>query len=122
MSQDNPDIQEILRTVKDFAEGVARRCTGAERYDALCAAFLMGVVQRELEVGDRQDDDQRTQLQHLLGKPGDLAALYKEFSRNVRDGEYDDNWQVAFDFAFGQVIDKVNVTNPDHLEAKHRNI
>ena len=79
MSQDNPDIQEILATVKDFAEGVARRSRGAERYDALCAAFLMGVVQRELKLGDRQDDNQLAQLRHLLGKPGDLAALYKVF-------------------------------------------
>ena len=121
MSQDNPDIQEILTTVKEFAEGVAGRSSGAERYDALCAAFLMGVVQRELEFGEQQDDNQLAQLRDLLGKPGDLAELYQLFSKNVRDGGYDDDWQVAFDFAFGQVVDKVKVTNPNHLEAEHQN-
>lgn len=121
MSQDNPGIEEILITVKEFAEGVARRSSGAERYDALCAAFLMGVVQRELDLGEQQDDNQLAQLQHLVGKPDDLAELYRLFSKNVRDGRYDNDWQSAFDFAFGQVVDKVKVTNPNHLEAEHRN-
>lgn len=127
MSQDNPDIQEILTTVKEFAEGVARRTSGAERYDALCAAFLMGVVQRELMLAGRQDDDQLAQLRSLLAGQSELdlqelalPELYRIFSKNVRQGRYDNDWQSAFDFAFGQVVDKVRVTNPDHLEVEHR--
>ncbi|MBV1932839.1 MAG: hypothetical protein KUG71_14115 [Porticoccaceae bacterium] len=138
MSQDNPDIQEILTTVKEFAEGVAGRSSGAERYDALCAAFLMGVVQRELNLGGQQDDDQLAALRGLLsaqseqGAPADpgltevqltegaLPKLYQVFSKNVREGRYDNDWQTAFDFAFKQVVDKVRVTNPNHLEVEHR--
>ncbi|RLA54727.1 MAG: hypothetical protein DRR42_00980 [Gammaproteobacteria bacterium] len=120
MSQDNPDINQILTTVKEFAEGVAKRSSGAERYDALCAAFLMGVVQRELKLGERQDDGQLEQLQSMLGKQGDLAELYQAFSSSVREGHYDNDWQAAFDFAFKQVVDKVKVTNPNHLEVEHR--
>ena len=120
MSQDNPSIEEILTTVKEFAQGVAQRSSGAERYDALCAAFLMGVVQRELDIGERQDDEQLNQLQDMLGTSDDLAELYNKFSNNVRQGSYDKDWQSAFDFAFQQVVDKVKVTNPDHLEEKHR--
>ena len=120
MSQDNPSIEEILTTVKEFAQGVAQRSTGAERYDALCAAFLMGVVQRELDIGERQDDEQLNQLQDMLGMSDDLTELYSKFSINVRKGSYDKDWQSAFDFAFKQVVDKVKVTNPDHLEEEHR--
>lgn len=120
MSQDNPDIQEILTTVREFAEGVASRTQGGERYDALCAAFLTDVVKRELQVGEQQDAAQQVRLQSLLGSSGDLSQLYREFSARVRRGDYDQDWQVAFDFAFEQVVDKVRVTNPDHLEAEHR--
>jgi hypothetical protein len=120
LSQDQPDIEEILTTVREFAENVARRSSGAERYDALCAAFLMGVVQRELDLGERQDARQLTQLQGLIDGQGNLAELYKVFGREVRSGGYDHSWQQAFEFALDQVIDKVRVTNPDHLEARHR--
>ena len=120
MSQDNPDIHEILTTVREFAEGVASRTQGAERYDALCAAFLMGVVQRELNLGEQQDEAQQARLQALLGCSGDLIELYRDFSARVRRGDYDQDWQPAFDFAFEQVVDKVRVTNPDYLEAEHR--
>ena len=120
MSQDNPSIEEILTTVKEFAQGVAQRSTGAERYDALCAAFLMGVVQRELNLGAQQDDGQLNQLQDLLATDGTLTELYRQFANNVRKGNYDTDWQSAFDFAFKQVVDKVKVTNPDHLEEEHR--
>ncbi len=120
MSQDNPGIEQILTTVKEFAEGVAQRSIGAERYDALCAAFLMGVVQRELQLGDDQNNSQLTQLQGMLGKQGDLAELYREFSSRVREGQYDEDWQTALDFAFSQVVDKVKITNPNHLETEHR--
>lgn len=120
MSQDDPNIQEILTTVREFAEGVAARTQGAERYDALCAAFLMGVVLRELQLGEAQDSGQRARLQALLGCGGDLKPLYREFSARVRRGDFDRNWQQAFDFAFEQVLDKVRVTNPNHLEVEHR--
>lgn len=121
MSQDSPDIPEILRTVREFAERVASRSAGAERYDALCAAFLIEVVQRELSLGQHQDELQATQLRHLTGEQGDLADLYRHFSKAVRGGDYDDNWQPAFDFALRQVIDKVLITNPNHLAPQHRN-
>ena len=120
MSQDQPNIAEILDTVKEFAQGVAERSSGAERYDALCAAFLMGVVQRELVLGEGQDVRQRIELGELTGQQGNLTELYRVFSNSVRDGDYDDKWDSALEFTFNQVIDKVRVTNPNHLEAEHR--
>jgi hypothetical protein len=120
LSQDNPNIDEILLTVKEFAEAVAQRSQGAERYDALCAAFLVGVVQRELTLGEQQDQAQRIKLKELTGVDGDLAGLYQVFCQHVRAGKFDDNWQPAFEFALGQVIDKVAVTNPSHLEREHQ--
>ncbi len=127
LSQDSPTIEEILVTVKEFAEGVASRSAGAERYDALCAAFLLGVVQRELRLGTQQDEEQIAALNKLVarGESGgsserSITDLYKGFCEGVRGGRYDDKWASAFDFALRQVIDKVLVTNADHLQTKHR--
>ncbi|OUS02680.1 hypothetical protein A9Q90_09010 [Gammaproteobacteria bacterium 54_18_T64] len=120
MSQDKPDIKEILVTVKQLLESIASNSKGSERYDALCGAFLLSVVDRELELGERQDESQSGELQHLLGREGTLADLYQQFCQQVRRGEMDEEWPAAFDFAFKQVIDKVSVTNPNYLADMHR--
>ena len=120
MSQDKPDIKEILVTVKQLLESIANKSKGGERYDALCGAFLLGVVDRELDFGERQDENQSGELQVLLGREGSLRDLYQQFCHQVRRGELDEQWPATFDFAFKQVIDKVSVTNPDYLAAMHR--
>ena len=120
MSQDKPDIKEILVTVKQLLENIAKQAKGGERYDALCGAFLIGVVDRELDFGERQDENQSTELQQLLGREGTLSDLYQQFCQQVRGGELDEQWPAAFDFAFKQVIDKVAVTNPEYLAPMHR--
>jgi hypothetical protein len=121
ITQDQPDVAEILRTVAEFARGVAARSAGSERYDALCAAFLVEVVGRELAAGEAPAQRQQAALRELLGSPGDQPApSYGEFCRRVRAGELDHDWKRAFDFALHQVIDKVRVTNPVHLESDHR--
>jgi len=120
LSQDKPDIKEILVTVKELLEGIANKSKGSERYDALCGAFLLSVVDRELDFGARQDESQSGELQQLLGREGSLSDLYQQFCQQVRGGELDEQWPAAFDFAFKQVIDKVSVTNPKYLAEMHQ--
>ncbi|MGK2913125.1 MAG: DUF6285 domain-containing protein [Porticoccaceae bacterium] len=112
-------MQDILGTVAEFARGVAARSEGGERYDALCAAFLLDVVRRELIAGDGPERRQREQLGTLTGTPAG-GHLYADFCARVRSGSLDADWEKAFDFALAQVIDKVAVTNPDYLEPMHR--
>ena len=120
MTQDRPDIAEILRTVREFAQGVAARTSGSERYDALCAAFLLEVVGRELAAGGGSARRQAELLRELLGAEPDPRQPYRDFCRRVRNGDLDPDWECAFGFAFRQVIDKVQITNPDYLAPDHR--
>ncbi|GMU46861.1 MAG: hypothetical protein AMXMBFR26_16430 [Porticoccaceae bacterium] len=100
---------------------MAARSAGSERYDALCAAFLVEVVGRELAAGEAPARRQQAALSELLGSSADQPAVsYGEFCRRMRCGALDHDWERAFAFALGQVIDKVRVTNPHHLEPDHR--
>ncbi len=119
MNQDQPDIQEILRSVIAYIEDVAQRSGGSERYDALCASYLLGAVARELTLGPEQVRVQTEKLTALTNTSGSLPELYKVFCRHVRVGGYDETWNEAFEFALQQTIDKVAVSNPQHLDAIH---
>ena len=99
---------------------VAQRAPHTNIHNKGGGAFLIGVVDRELECGERQDENQRCDLQVLLGRKGSISDLYQQFCQQVRRGELDEQWPAAFEFAFKQVIDKVSVTNPDYLAAMHR--
>ena len=79
MSHDRPDITEILATLKEFASGVASRTQGSERYDALCAAFLLDVVKREMECVADQNAGQSQRLTEITGQSGELEELYAAF-------------------------------------------
>ena len=120
MSHDRPDITEILTTVKEFARGVAEKSEGKERYDALCAAFLVEVVSRELATVACQDKEQTERLTEITGQSAELEDLYGQFCRGVRGGRFDAQWDEVFNFALQQVVDKVAVTNPDYLQPDHR--
>ncbi len=120
LSQDKPDIKEILITVKQLLESIANKSKGSERYDALCGAFLIGVVDRELDYGEPQNERQSRELQILLGREGSIHDLYQQFCQQVRHGKLDEHWPAAFNFALRQVVDKVSVTNPDYLTTIHR--
>lgn len=120
MNQDQPDIQEILRSVIAYTEDVAERSKGSERYDALCAAYLLGAVARELTLGREQERVQHEKLTALTNTSGSLTEMYEIFCRNTRAGGYDEKWNEAFEFALQQTIDKVAVSNPQHLNTIHR--
>lgn len=120
MTQDRPDLPEIFRTLGEFARGVAARTSGAERYEALCALFLLEVAARELAAGDAPVRRQAVRLRELLDGEPDERQPYRDFCRRVRNGDFDQDWERAFTFALEQVIDKVQVTNPDCLASEHR--
>lgn len=118
--QDRPDIPEILRTVAEFLGGVADRASGSERYNALCALFLLQVVERELATGADTVANQWRDLERLTGTLPAAVAPYAAFCADARAGRLDAHWDEALAFALRQVIDKVRVTNPAHLEPEHR--
>lgn len=120
LTQDRPDIPEILRTVAEFIHGVADRGSGSERYNALCAVFLLKVVERELAAGTLAAQSQMREVARLTGEAPSATEPYAAFCARVRAGELDAQWDAVMAFALRQVIDKVRITNPDHLEPMHR--
>ena len=59
VSQDRPAAVELLRTVREFVDSVRPKLAGEDQYHAVVAAYLLGILERELTLGsefDRQEE------------------------------------------------------------------
>jgi hypothetical protein len=116
MSRDEPDVVEIIRTVDEFVAGLMERLEGGERYDALCARYLLKVAERELDAGAQMDRVEQRRLEVFLGEHGALEEMTGKLARSIRAGAFDSRWDEVFEVVLGHVINKVAVSRPAQLE------
>jgi hypothetical protein len=115
MAQYQPDLNDLLHTVRAFLEDVGPRLGEGDRYQARVAAFLVGVAERELAGGEAADRAFEARLGALLGFPGDIANLTGRLCEAIRSGELDGRWDETVALVLGDVVDKVKIVRPDHL-------
>jgi len=120
MSQDNPSIPELLRTVREFIDEVTPKLAGQDRYHGLCASYLVSIVERELALGEAMDRDEQAALRAFTGRSEPLAAGYAELAREIRAGVHDARWDELAALLCAHVVNKVRVSKPDHLHPMHR--
>ena len=120
MSQDHPSIGELLRTVREFIDDITPKLDGQDRYHALCASYLVAIVERELVDGGGLDRDEAAALQAFNGAQSALPAAYAELASDIRNGQYDQRWDELMALLMQHVVNKVSVSKPDYLHAMHR--
>jgi hypothetical protein len=120
MLQDQPDIPEILKSVREFITGVLDKLDDQDRYHALCANYLLNIVEREAALGRRIDEEAEATLRAFLGVDAPLPELSRRLCAAIRDGECDARWDEAVALVMDQVVAKVKVTKPDYLDPMHR--
>lgn len=122
MSRNWPNVDEMLGTVDEFLATITDRLDERERYDALCARYLLDVARRERADGAEFDAEELLALETFMGTSGTLDELYKKLTQAIRAGTYDAQWQPVFALVFKHVINNVAVSRPDHLESHHRRV
>ena len=120
MSQDLPDLPELLRTVREYLDDITDKVPDKDRYHAMCSSYLLAVAERELKVGVDFNRDEERRLADFLGRPVVLPAGYAALGREIRAGSHDADWDTVFALVLAHVINKVNVSKPEHLDAMHR--
>jgi len=86
-STDIPDVDELLRSVRDFLRDDARPAlAGRNGFLALVAANSLDIVRRELALAPAHLAGERARLEALLGKTGDLTELRWRLTHALRDG------------------------------------
>lgn len=122
MAHDQPDLPEILRTVREFIDDLVPRLGGLERYHALCALHLLDIALRELVAEWRHtetDDDRR--LRALLGTDAALssAEVRARLAHDIRDGRFDAELPALLAPLLAHVVAKVRIAKPDVLVPEH---
>ncbi len=109
---DVPSADELLQAIGEFLRAETSDTQGAARFHARVATNVLGIVQRELALGEQQADAHALRLQRL-GLP-DEAAL----ARSIRSGELEGRYDEAVEIVAETVRDKLLVANPKYLGSR----
>ena len=117
MAQDNPNLIELIETVREFIDEIMPKLAGQDRYHALCSVFLLDIVTRELSSQWRAvetPDDQR--LMSLLGEEVPQTEILQRLSEAIRDGRFKERESELFETLLRHVEAKIAITKPSYLE------
>ena len=122
MAHDWPDLPELLRTVREFIDGVALKLQGVDRFHALCAIYLVEIAERELSEWEPRETVDDARLRRLARAApavarSELAAL---LCQRIRAGEFEQDMDQLLAELTAHVVAKVRVSKPSCLEQEHR--
>ncbi len=122
MAHDQPDLPEILRTVREFVADIGPRLDGLDRYHGLCVQQLLDVALRELGEWTHGETAGDAVLRGLADTPAaqPIGTVVADLSRAIRAGRFDDDLDGLRTALMTHVIEKVNVTKPEVLAPEHR--
>jgi hypothetical protein len=107
---DAPSMAAMIEAVREWVEAdVVAATDGRLRFHARVAANMLGMVERELELGEVQAAAHRDRLD-VLGVADDA-----ELSRRIRAGDFDDRVAELRTQLRLSVVDKLRVANPAYL-------
>jgi hypothetical protein len=107
---DRPTATELVEAVREFLERDVMAATeGRVQFHTRVAVNVLGMVQRELELGPEQAAAHRARLDALgFADEAELAAA-------IRGGDVDDRYDEIKSAVAATVTDKLKVANPRYL-------
>ena len=109
---DRPTVAELVEAVREFLERDVMPATeGRLQFHARVAVNVLGMVERELELGPGQA------VAHAEGLVRLGVADEAELAASIRSGALDDRYDEVVDFVRQTVRAKLEVANPKYLES-----
>ena len=107
-----PTSEELVEAVREFLEGEVMPATeGRIQFHTRVAVNVLGMVQREIEMGPAQVAAHAARLD-ALGFESDAAL-----AAAIRNGEVDDRYDEIKSAVYESVVDKLKVANPKYLDS-----
>ena len=107
-----PTDAELVEAVREFLERDVMPATeGRIQFHTRVAVNVLGMVQREIELGPEQETAHHARLVALgFESDTDLAGA-------IRRGEIDDRYDEIKSAVYDTVVDKLEVANPKYLDS-----
>jgi hypothetical protein len=116
---DQPSMLELVKAVQNFIETKAMpELKGHTVFHARVAANALGVVARELELGPKAAEMEKSQLAALLGHDGALEDLNRELCEQIRSGKIDIESDALRQHLELTTLDKVGIDQPNYSGLK----
>jgi Domain of unknown function (DUF6285) len=114
---DRPTAAELVAAVREYLErDVMTTTDGRVAFHARVAVNVLGMVERELELGAGQDAREHERLVALVGREGSIRELTEALATGIRDGSIDLAWPDLVEYVRGTVRAKLEVANPGYLD------
>ena len=106
-----PTSEELVEAVREFLETDVMTATeGRIQFHTRVAVNVLGMVQREIEMGPAQEAAHRARLD-ALGFDSEAAL-----ADAIRRGDVDDRYDEIKSAVYDSVVDKLKVANPKYLD------
>jgi hypothetical protein len=116
MTQDRPDASELVAAVREFLEKDVMAATeGRVQFHTRVAVNVLGMVERELQLGPGLEPGERARAAALLGHDGDARGLERELAAAIRSGALDDRVDEVREHVRATVHEKLLIANPGYL-------
>ena len=120
MSQNLPNLSDILSEVRAFIEAITPTVEEKDRYHAMCCSYLLAVAERELTLGEAAEAEMQTARAALAEVSGTSLPGEVELAACLRQGRLDAHWDAALESVLRQVVARVKVSKPTHLDPLHQ--
>lgn len=110
---------ELVKAVQSFIETKAMpELKGHTAFHARVAANALGIVARELELGPKAANAEKTQLAALLGRDGSLEDLNRDLCQRIREGKIAIESEALRRHLELTTLDKVGIDQPNYSGLK----
>ena len=116
MTQDRPTASELVAAVREFLERDVMAATeGRVQFHTRVAVNVLGMVERELELGPDLEPAERARAAALLRHDGPTDALERELATAIRAGTLDARLDDVRAHVRATVREKLLIANPAYL-------
>ena len=117
MTVDRPSALELLEAVGEFLlERAVPKLGGHAAFEARIAASLLAIARRELEEGPRILEEEKADLERLLGRTGTAGDLETALLGLIREGDPGPRWNDLIAHLRRRAEARLRIANPKYLE------
>jgi hypothetical protein len=86
----------------------------------MCCSYLLAVAERELTLVEAAEAEMQTARAALAEVSGTSLPGEVELAASLRQGRLDAHWDAALESVLRQVVARVKVSKPTHLDPLHQ--